>query len=286
MYIIKSIIKFLLYLLRPLKLLFPMHQSGSSWLSSYLNMDSFCNNAEWLEIVYWVFGIKPSLVAQMVKNLPALQEMWVWPLGWEDPLEKEMATDSSILAWRIPWTEELKGLQFMGLQESDMTEWLIALYILTEPKMKWVSFHASFHPFLTCHWKQVVREAPVRSPGPEESGGGWGAQLPLHIQLECGSCWLWVVGWWFMHFFIILGILEWAHCFFFLYFSSPGNNFIKIPLWSISIMLLKSVHFSLFFLPLFFFSLTFLAYSKISYAVYFLLYLSPFPSFCSWYKFL
>ena len=47
-----------------------------------------------------------SLVAQMVKNLPAMQETLVRSLGWEDPLEKEMATHSSILAWRIPWTEE------------------------------------------------------------------------------------------------------------------------------------------------------------------------------------
>ena len=47
-----------------------------------------------------------SLVAQMVKNLPAMQETWVLSLGWEDPLEKEMATHSSILAWRIPWTEK------------------------------------------------------------------------------------------------------------------------------------------------------------------------------------
>ena len=47
----------------------------------------------------------------MVKNLPAVQETWVQSLGQEDPLEKEMATHSSILAWRIPWTEELAGLQ-------------------------------------------------------------------------------------------------------------------------------------------------------------------------------
>ena len=47
-----------------------------------------------------------SLVAQMGKNLPAMQETWVRFLGWEDPLEKEMATHSSILAWRIPWIED------------------------------------------------------------------------------------------------------------------------------------------------------------------------------------
>ena len=55
-------------------------------------------------------------MAQMVKNLPAMQETWVQSLGWEDPLEKEVATHSSILAWRIPWTEEPDWLQSLGLQ--------------------------------------------------------------------------------------------------------------------------------------------------------------------------
>ena len=58
----------------------------------------------------------------MVMNLSAVQEMWVQSLGWEDPLEKGMATHSSILAWRIPWTEEPGRLQSMGLKELDMTE--------------------------------------------------------------------------------------------------------------------------------------------------------------------
>ena len=57
-----------------------------------------------------------SLMAQMVKNLPAMQETWVWSLGWEDPLEKEMTTHSSILSWRIPWTGEPGELQSIGLQ--------------------------------------------------------------------------------------------------------------------------------------------------------------------------
>ena len=54
----------------------------------------------------------------MVKNLPATQETRVQSLGWEDPLEKEMATHSSIPAWRILWTEETGGLQSMGLQKA------------------------------------------------------------------------------------------------------------------------------------------------------------------------
>ena len=52
----------------------------------------------------------------MVKNLPAVQQTWVWSLGWEDPMEEGMATHSSVLAWRIPWTEEPGGLQSMGSQ--------------------------------------------------------------------------------------------------------------------------------------------------------------------------
>ena len=57
-----------------------------------------------------------EIVGQMVKHLSAMQETWVQSLGWEDPLEKEMVAHSSILAWRIPGTEEPGGLQSMGLQ--------------------------------------------------------------------------------------------------------------------------------------------------------------------------
>ena len=56
-----------------------------------------------------------SLVAQRLKCLPAIQETWVRSLDWEDPLEKEMVAHSSILAWRIPWTDEPGGLQSTGL---------------------------------------------------------------------------------------------------------------------------------------------------------------------------
>ena len=55
-------------------------------------------------------------MAQMVKNVPAMQEGWVRSLGWEDPLEKGMATHSSTLAWKIPWTEKPSRLQSMGSQ--------------------------------------------------------------------------------------------------------------------------------------------------------------------------
>ena len=62
-----------------------------------------------------------TLLAQVVKNLPAMQETRVRFLGWEDTLEKEMATHCNILAWRIPWTEKPGRLQSMGSQELDMT---------------------------------------------------------------------------------------------------------------------------------------------------------------------
>ena len=66
--------------------------------------------------IFTVVLFRVSLVAQMVKNLPAVQETWVRSLDWEDPLEKEMATHSSILAWRIPQTEKPGRLQSMGSQ--------------------------------------------------------------------------------------------------------------------------------------------------------------------------
>ena len=73
-------------------------------------------------------------MVQRLKRLPAMWETWVRSLGQEDPLEKEMATHSSILAWRIPWTEDLGGLQSMGRKESDTTERLHFHFALTNRK--------------------------------------------------------------------------------------------------------------------------------------------------------
>ena len=70
-----------------------------------------------------------SLMAQMVKNLPALQETWVRSLGWEDPLEEGTATRSSILAWRISWTEEPERLQSMKSQRVRHTTEQLTLHI-------------------------------------------------------------------------------------------------------------------------------------------------------------
>ena len=66
----------------------------------------------------------------MVKNLPAMQKTWVRSLGQEDPLEKGMATHSSIFAWRIPWTEESDKLQAWGHKELDVTEQLTHTHML------------------------------------------------------------------------------------------------------------------------------------------------------------
>ena len=90
-----------------------------------ITRESFLNEFKkhWRERIHLYFlrssvtySIHASLVAQKVKNLPATRETWVWSLGWEDPLEEDMATHSSILAWRIPMEEEPGGLQSMGSQ--------------------------------------------------------------------------------------------------------------------------------------------------------------------------
>ena len=62
----------------------------------------------------WLCDPGASLVAQLVKNPPAMRETWVWSLGWEDPLEKEKVTRSSVLAWRIPWTIQSMGSLRVG----------------------------------------------------------------------------------------------------------------------------------------------------------------------------
>ena len=76
---------------------------------------------------------RASLVAQRVKRLPAMQETWVWSLGQEDPLEKEMATHSSTLAWKIPWTEKPGRLQSMGSQRVGH-DWATSLSFSDKPE--------------------------------------------------------------------------------------------------------------------------------------------------------
>ena len=99
-----------------------------------------------------------SLVTLLVKNQPAMTETWVWYLGWEDTLEKEMATHSSILAWRIPWTEEPDVLHSpWGHKESDTTEQL-SLSLCIEELLPWDICQSSYHcSTITLYAKQKKR---------------------------------------------------------------------------------------------------------------------------------
>ena len=89
-----------------------------------------------------------------------MQEIWVWPWGQEDPLEKEMATHSSILAWKFPWTEEPGGLQFMSHKESDITEH--------------THTHTHTHTHLLVLWSflgfTVVKNLPVNAGDTRDTG--------------------------------------------------------------------------------------------------------------------
>ena len=126
-----------------------------------------------------------------VKNPPAMQEtqeMWVWYLNWEDPLEKEMATHSSIPAWEIPQTEESGRLQSMALQESDTTEqlnndnkhirWFIYLlcYLLYSPLL-WI--YRSKESFLFCSlmWLKYLEWCPTFN---KFESNEWIQVLPLN----------------------------------------------------------------------------------------------------------
>ena len=99
-----------------------------------------------------------SLVAQLVKNLPAVWETWVRSLGWEDPLEKKKATYSSILAWRIPWTIQSMGLQRVGEDRANFTHmplmiWLqivVWLLFFPLPKSQWPNWSTSCFVNTTC----------------------------------------------------------------------------------------------------------------------------------------
>ena len=78
-------------------------------------------------LALFVVMLSESLVAQRLKCLPPMRETWVWFLGWEDPLEKEMVTHSGILAWKIPWTEKPGRLQSMGSQRV-RHDWATSLF--------------------------------------------------------------------------------------------------------------------------------------------------------------
>ena len=100
----------------------------------------FSNSADLESPHLWkgfaIFYEMASLVAQLVKNLPAMQETRVWALNWKNPLEKGMATHSSILAWRIPWTEKPGGLQSMELQRVGQ-DWVTKHVCILYEKAPW-----------------------------------------------------------------------------------------------------------------------------------------------------
>ena len=89
---------------------------GSSLCPHPLSMTEYSISSSMYSNLFPLMLFRDSLVAQTVKNSPAMQETRIRSLGWEDPLEKGMATHSSVLAWRIPWTKESGGLQSMGSQ--------------------------------------------------------------------------------------------------------------------------------------------------------------------------
>ena len=100
---------------------------------------------------YLKFGA--SLMAQMVKNPPAMQETWFWSLGWEDPLEEEMGTQASILAGTISWTEEPWGLESVGLQSwTWLSDHACMTWCMMQGHGHWVTHQGP------CRWGQHHRE--------------------------------------------------------------------------------------------------------------------------------
>ena len=88
-----------------------------------------------------------------------MQEMWVQSLGWEDFLEKEMATHSSILAWEIPWTEEPGGLQSMGLQNESDTTW----------QLNNMNINTIYWVFVDCKWVSLIAQVVKNPPAMQET---------------------------------------------------------------------------------------------------------------------
>ena len=93
-------------------------------------------------------------MAQMVKNLPAMQETWVRSLDQEDPLEKGKATHSSILAWRIAWIEEPGGLQLWGHEESDTTKQLTCIKQITKKDLLYSTENSTQYSVITYMGKE------------------------------------------------------------------------------------------------------------------------------------
>jgi len=136
---------------------------ASMCYSNFMVLTSVCTNCQTASDIVAFLDWGASLVAQTMKNLPAMQETWVWSLGQKDPLEKGMAIHSSILAWRIPWTEEPGGLQSMGSQRvrhdwatdtnfrlSNHNQALMVQTWLCLKIMKWLAAILSFKVLFLC----------------------------------------------------------------------------------------------------------------------------------------
>ena len=120
-------------------------------------------------------GQVASLVAQTVKNLPAMQETWVWSSGQEDPLEKDVAAHSSILAWENPWAEKAGGHSPRGREESGTTEWLTHTHTHTHTHGWWRASHysgnaSSKEPACRCRRHKKMWAPSLRREDPLEGG--------------------------------------------------------------------------------------------------------------------
>ena len=117
-----------------------------------------------------------SLVTQMIKNLPARQETWEGSLGREDPLEKEMAAHSSILAWRIPWTEGLGGIQSMGSQRGGH-DWATSTFTF------WIGQFSRIEVSMGCSEcdQRYKKGNKVRIKNQRTKGWGWEGDLRTDI---------------------------------------------------------------------------------------------------------
>ena len=128
-----------------------------------------------------------ATVPQMVNNSPAMQESWVWSISWEDPLEKEMATHSSIVAWRIPRTEELGRLESMGSQKV-RHDWVTNIFtcikvcfnklFLKNSKIRWQDF-SMITPVLHVTRDTSWRYPPTSLKGTQYNMEKWSLDDPL-----------------------------------------------------------------------------------------------------------
>ena len=114
----------------------------------------------------WIWA---SLVAQMIKHLSTIQETQVWSLGWEDPLEKEMAAHSNILAWKIPWMAEPGRLPSMGSQRV-RHDWATSLWIKVESQFQDEDKKADYNDWMLVspsklHWNPNTQSGDIRRWG-------------------------------------------------------------------------------------------------------------------------